>query len=112
MAKVLQENQDRNDKESAAIEHMKETRNGLLETLERKQKLRIRGPEKVQASIFQEVRISDNETSEVEIELHEASDEMRALTMERRKAKAKGLRVSDTVGAGCWPRGGVQSPKL
>ena len=33
-------------------------------------------------------------------ELHEAREEMRMLTVERRKAEAQGLRVSDIAGAG------------
>ena len=82
-AKALQENQARNCKELQAIiiEYMKDKRSGL-ETMERKQKLRIGAPEEVQTSIFQIL--------DVEHELHGAKEELRTLTMEWRKTEAKG----------------------
>ena len=46
-----------------------------------------------------ETEILDREISEVENEFHEAKKELRKLTVERRKAEAKGLRVTDTAGA-------------
>ena len=36
--------------------------------------------------------------------MHEAKEEMRMLTVERRKVEATGLRVSDTAGAGAVRR--------
>ena len=46
---------------------------------------------------FQDVMVLEDKISEVENELYEASEETRKLTVERRKAEAEGVRVSDTV---------------
>ena len=64
------------------------------------QKLSIGAPEEVHTSIFQDVMILDRKISQVENELHDAIDEMRMLTVERRKTEANGLRCSDTAGTG------------
>ena len=61
------------------FEHMKEKRSRLLETMERKQKLR--------------------NGAEVENELHGAQEELRILEMERRKTEAEWLRVVGAAGA-------------
>ena len=62
--------------------------------MERKQKVRVGAPEEVQTSICQEVVILDRKISEVDIELHDATEDMRILAMERRQTELGGLRVS------------------
>ena len=53
----------------------------------------------------------EDKVSEVENDLHETREEMRKLTVERRKAEAERLRVSDTgrVGLGGKAVSGTQS---
>ena len=75
---------------------MKEKRSGLLETMDRKQK-RIGAPEEVQAIIFEHVMILDRKISEVENELHEASDEMRMLRVARRGVRILRERASEAL---------------
>ena len=85
----LQENQDRYCRElQEAIEHMKEKRSGLLETVEREQKLMSGAREEIRKRVFQDVLVLEDKITEVENELHEASEEM------RRKQRR---RVSDTA---------------
>ena len=81
------------------IKYMEKKRSGLLETVERKQKVRIGAPEEFQASIFQDVMTLDHKMSEGKIELHEAKEELRTVAMERRRTEAKGLRVMGVAGA-------------
>ena len=62
--------------------------------MERKQKLMNGALDGTLSKFLKEVLGLEEKTSEVKNELHEASEEMRKLTVERRKAEAEELRVS------------------
>ena len=61
--------------------------------------------DEIQRKYLQNVCVLEEKISEVENELHEASEEGRNFTVERRKAEADGLRASDTSDGQCqWPK--------
>ena len=94
---ALQENQHRNFREQQeAIEPLSATQSKLLATIERKQKLMTEASDEIQRKVLQDVLALEDKFSAVETELHEASAEMRRLTVERKRAGVVGLRVSDT----------------
>ena len=88
---ALQENQDRNYRElQEAIEYMNAKQNRLLATMEHKQQLMNEASDEIQRKFLKEVWALEQKILESENVLHEASEEMRKLSVERRKAEAEG----------------------
>ena len=72
------------------IQYMETERDGLLETMERKHKLRIGATEQSQETIFQDMLALDSMISEIEKELREAGKELRRVTLELNGTEARG----------------------
>ena len=109
---ALQENQDRSYRElQHAIEYTNAKQSRLLATMERKQKIDERSSNELQRKFLKDVLVLEEKISEVENELHDASAEMRKLSVEKWKAEAEGLSVSDTSKAvlGEWTVSGAPS---
>ena len=96
---ALQENPDRN---YTALQEAMECMNAkqsrlFLATIDRKQKLINEVSYGIQRKFLKDVlALEEEKIKEVENEPHEASEDMRKLTVERRKAEAEELRVPDT----------------
>ena len=78
--------------------HLQDTlQSKLLAARKRKQQLMSGPPEETQRIVHQTIMVLDGEISEVGDDILEASEELKKLTVERRKAEVEGLRVSDTA---------------
>ena len=98
---ALQENQERDRQElREAIEFMSATQSRQVATVERKQKLRSGAPEEIPRKVLQDVLVKEDRISAVETELLETGEQMRELTVEKRKTKAEGWRAPDTAPVG------------
>ena len=86
---ALQEKQDRNHRElHDAIEYLNAKRSMRLETMERKQKWMNGASNEIQKKVLRIVLVLADKILELENELHEAREDMRKLTVERKKADA------------------------
>ena len=84
----------------------------LLATMERKHKLMNGASDEIQREFLKDVLVLEENIWEVEEEFQEAGEELRKLTVQRRKAEAEELRVSDTHVHGCFGQSdSVRSPK-
>ena len=79
--------------------------------MEGKQKLMNRVSDEIQRKLLKDVFVLEEKISEMEIELHEASAEMRKLTVERKQAEVE-VRASDTSSAGFGREDSVWNPRL
>ena len=82
---AMQENHESGNRElQEAIEFMNAKQSRLLATIERKRKLMIGATKEIRRKVRQDVLVLEGKITEVEIELLQASEEMRKFARKRR----------------------------